>query len=1002
MKDKDKSISFQKHCNTATVLETSAANVHNLRELLHALRSNQSVFAALPVPCIADAKAHGELPTVVFTGVYSTRSAAGLTSWNGVVALDLDAVKELKNVKSLNYFDGEIQKVIATLKNVGDNNQPFQLHGYTRSKSGKGLRLLYAVNPYTHNYKDVAVYYSDLYNALATVVNNLLTRNGISCFFIDDQAADISHPFALVADRYAEYIGAEVPVEILHKLLTTYTKSKTRRSGNVTESIDLQHFSSTVPLSAFQLKPGVTLTDHQTTYTVANVISYLYGDTGRALYEGLVKRDNGGQLRANWKGYYRTGLSNAAKNEASYVARLTKSISYFSNNTVKKNYAYGAEKGKVYRLTSDHNTFEGFGEKLHITKYLTERERHIVYAIKKFKRVVIKSDTGTGKTTLMKRLVNHFPTEKIDFIAPTLSIVQQQDVLQITGDKSLTDTQSGARIVATTYASINKLATREASVLVIDEAHHLLEDFTKDFREGNIKDIMNAMSRYDHVVLCTGTAHNLNFRGFQLIDVKRDTSKNIKLVEGVDIDNFLNLAYTPGQVLSNGTVLQATDTVLKTIYVTNRETGQEIRKTALRGGYRPDQVVFLHSDAKHDEVYKALVTAQVLPGTVKLLITTKLLADGVNINNRYAQVDVLFFPSRKDNLSFNEVKQYSARFRNARNLTLYTSVYAPRTVTDYHIPSYGKLAQLAHTQNRTVRESAGLEFDSYGLEAVGENVKAMQSKVDYVYFNSNTMLHEVNEVQLLRQHQLRLNMFYRNVLAVRVAVLKELGIDLVQHDVKSKYALNKEINGVVRDRNQEKKAADRANFVNLLNATHLLTDRYQKQLISQHNEMLANGFTRDSVIDIIETGTGDSIANMVRTSRYFHNYKRLKNGTKPRIGTDLDLNDVAMIAFYIQVDLYITGHHIGEFDPKDPAFTGYLNGLRRAVNAKFQSSLSTTIKPAEVVNIVKVMYCVVSSYRDDAAGKTSRYYRIVQRYKLADFQVINPIKTIPCLTEGMF
>ena len=114
MKDKDKSISFQEHCNTATVLETSAAHVHNVRELLHALRSNKPVFSALPVPSIADAKAHGELPTVVFTGVYSTRSASGLAEWNGIVALDLDAVKELKSVHSLAFFDAELEKAITT------------------------------------------------------------------------------------------------------------------------------------------------------------------------------------------------------------------------------------------------------------------------------------------------------------------------------------------------------------------------------------------------------------------------------------------------------------------------------------------------------------------------------------------------------------------------------------------------------------------------------------------------------------------------------------------------------------------------------------------------------------------------------------------------------------------------------------------------------------------------------------------------------------------------
>jgi hypothetical protein len=996
---KDREISYQASAHTNQIMTNENVNANTIQELITCLRANNPPLKNLTIPTIEDAQAHGTLPTVVFSGVYSTRSASGLSKWNGVVALDLDPVKELKMAHDIAWFEPYLDKVIDIIKDAAHDGDPLCLYGFIRSKSGKGYRLLFAVNPLAHRYASIATYYKDLYNALATVVNNLLSRNGITQFFIDDQASDISHPFALVADRYAEYYGKALSNNLLNKLLNTYTRNTTLASGNILTSIDVNYFKYNVSVTDFKLKDGVTLTQYDTTYKIANILSYLYGESGRALYESYVRRDNKNELRPTWKGYFTTGLQNAAKQDPIYSQIISKQIQWFTNNTVKQVYTYISgftPNAPAYRLIEDIK-FPGFTGKLHINKYLSERENHIVYAIKKFKHVILKSETGTGKTTLMKSLVKHFTNDKIDIIAPTLSIVQQQDIIQITGNKKLTAEQENAPIIATTYSSINKIEIRGASICIIDEGHHLADDYSPDFKKENIEDIMQSMSRYEYVIICTGTAHNLTFKGFTLIDVIKDTYKPLSLTEGLDLRSFINMEHVVGERIEVGKgsykFLKDTHgnevTYLKTIYVTTKETGNELVKLLIGKGYKSNEVVFLNADTKSDNIYKTLVSDQVLPCDIKVLITTKLLSDGVNINNNYQIVDVYYYPTRKDNLSFNEIKQYSARFRTAIKVNLFTSSYASKEVKPYYIPTYNQLVRKANDQNMYMVKANDL---LYASTLNGDTYTKQVHDIHYTYINKVTGQHEVNEVQLVRQHQTRLNQLFRNDINIRKAVLKDLGITLLEQSQKRNYQLNKDINSTVKELSRDKKSSDRASIVELVKDanTKLVTDRYQRHLVNQYHEMISNGFHKEHVIDIIKYGTGDKISTMVKTSRFLHNYKLLDRGTKPKINCDLTGNDLAMIAFYIQAHKYFFKNNITDFSTSDPILLKDVSNIRKQVNKKFSSTLSYAVNGAELISLIQVFAEVEDYYARDKEGKIHRKYRILKHYILQDFAISKP------------
>ena len=969
-------VSYQSNCSTAEILDNTIVNAPNISSFLWFLREKRDVLAKIRIPSVEDNKEHGELPTIIYSGVYDTRSAVGLGKWNGVIALDLDALKDLKNRYDSLYFEEQLEKVIdclSSVKWIEGGNIPVQLLGYNSSKSGKGLRLLYAVDPDIHVYSDVARYYRDVYLSLGAVIESFLVRNDITCFEVDESAADISHPFAVVKGRYAFYEGKKLPDGLVIHLLHGYEKQKRKYRKSINRIVDVQATIKEISKESFALKPGVTLDEYRTRFQVAQVLSYMYGADGYDLYANLLlqaKREK--YVKGEFKAYWKKALADAQLNTVEYAEKMSRTIGYYLPD-VKFSYRYMPEIAADDYIVN-HPAQEPFMTGLqgvwHINQYLKERQHGIVRALKLYKRIVLQADTGTGKTSLMKELVKYFPDSKIDFIAPTLSIVQQQDIEQVTGNKPLSEVQFKAPILATTYASIKKLSVRNAAVLVIDEAHHLVEDFTEDFRANNIKDIIHSWSQYTHVVLCTGTAHNLSFQGFKHIRIEKYRIDTLTLTEGVELSRFM---------------LEEGD--LKAIYVTNKQTGMELVNRATKTlGYRAEEVVFLNADAKKHPAYQTIVTQQMLPASTRLLITTKLLADGVNINNTYAKVNVFYYPSRTDALTFNEIKQFSARFRKADAVKLHIGEYGERPTKSHFLPNYEGLQKLVDAQNGLVRESRWIVSNVLDPDNDSYNIKRMgNSYTDYTLYNPMTNLYEVNEVQCQRQHQLLLNTLFRNSAEVRAMVLKELGIVRISSGTRAGYVTEQAINASVKERSKLTRESERKEFGNLLKFDGLVTDRFQKHMLAQYNEMVSNGFAPVIAQNIMTNCSGVEIADRVMTSRYLHNYKVLAKGLKPRAGEKLTVNDCALISFYIKVDKYIRSNNIQTFDPSDPDFISALNSLATKEKQRFCASIPTTLTSRLVVETIKVMYDIKRSkcWRNK---KTSNFYQINRRLTLEEFQ----------------
>ena len=242
-------ISYQQSCNTAAILpDTDVVLTATVEDFIISLRDQEPLFNTLSIPEQGTDLDHGQLPAVIFSGTYTMRSATSLAEWNGILTLDIDAEKPLKHEQPIGYFSPIIDRAIEALREVNDTTTDirFSPFAWCRSKSGKGVRVLYHFNTMYHVYADVAHYYRQLYYAVGNLVDAIFYNEGINALAVDYQAADISHPFAIVQDADAEILGITVDDLLLHKFLTSYTTQKkqgiAKNSGNITHTVDVLAF----------------------------------------------------------------------------------------------------------------------------------------------------------------------------------------------------------------------------------------------------------------------------------------------------------------------------------------------------------------------------------------------------------------------------------------------------------------------------------------------------------------------------------------------------------------------------------------------------------------------------------------------------------------------------------------------------------------------------------------------------------------------------------------
>jgi len=287
---------------------------------------------------------------------------------------------------------------------------------------------------------------------------------------------------------------------------------------------------------------------------------------------------------------------------------------------------------------------------------------------KETKIVFVSAPTGAGKTYTFINEVSKLrrerkPNERAAMVVPTIALAEQigetYNVPVVRGGSDNADIMAAATapFFVATYDSAPKVGG--VDFLIVDEAHHL----TRNFREKATQGVLDLMQLSRKVVLMSGTPVS-GWKEFDagLIEIK---VKNVAPVN-VLVHEIGKRASIQDQAFKVAENASQTDGL--TVIRLNRKNEMKAIKKHLidTGVFQDSEIATLTSDDKDSPVFDSIVKSSLIPRNIRVLITTSLLDDGVNINN--TNIDGVHFFQDKigGRVSTEESIQFISRFRNWR------------------------------------------------------------------------------------------------------------------------------------------------------------------------------------------------------------------------------------------------------------------------------------------------------------------------------------------------
>ena len=325
-------------------------------------------------------------------------------------------------------------------------------------------------------------------------------------------------------------------------------------------------------------------------------------------------------------------------------------------------------------MLSDPYAVDVRTDRVEITSWLSEAAQQIEDLLaSNGGRLAIQSDTGTGKTTWAinrakasgRRLVLVVPTRSL-----CRQLATQHDVYPVFGraDGEREADAAAALVVVATYDTVHHLPDLDRRTVVVDEAHDLVNHYT--FRRRALNRLQQVTTEAAEVIYLSGTMPCGLLKSYDvpLVDVRRTNSPTVQLRYQI-AENSGKRALTESLAANLVTDLQQQPDSLHVVLFNNTERLDAVRDLFLVAGHlRPDEVQVCsrsHSDRGETDGFDDLERTEYIRPGVRLVLTTSILAEGVNVRNvnvgKVYSVGVM---------CPDTVRQFAARFRAVREVDL--------------------------------------------------------------------------------------------------------------------------------------------------------------------------------------------------------------------------------------------------------------------------------------------------------------------------------------------
>lgn len=317
--------------------------------------------------------------------------------------------------------------------------------------------------------------------------------------------------------------------------------------------------------------------------------------------------------------------------------------------------------------------------------------------------ILLDSPTGSGKTAnTMKAFQQtastqpHFYIFASPYVTTTEQVASIHNCRAIRGEterlfKNLyADAKKGVRTFVSTYDQVpNTIRTLRNAypgmtfTIAIDEYHKVVTEY--DYRFRAIRGMLDTAESADTVLALSGTVTDINKNDFdEVISVHTGTHTSPCQEFMVYTFRKRNKAIAELVELLETWVTSKTHGRRMLVFLQSKEKIQQVKKSLQ---YKGIKVRALNASDKRNPTYRSIVEKEVIEDEVDVVLTTNVIADGVNIFNELDwETLVVSDPQLSPMFNASTIKQMSNRFRNPyRRFSVFIHEPKEEEIKPFHI-----------------------------------------------------------------------------------------------------------------------------------------------------------------------------------------------------------------------------------------------------------------------------------------------------------------------------
>lgn len=293
-------------------------------------------------------------------------------------------------------------------------------------------------------------------------------------------------------------------------------------------------------------------------------------------------------------------------------------------------------------------------------------------------RILVNSPTGSGKTTAFLDAFKELESDKKHFyifatptIALTLQNASKHQLMSIKGQtknlfKSVNQyVKRGKRIFISTYDMtpnlIQFLKMIEKNItftLVVDELHKFVTDYDLNYRYEAIKNLHDISRQASSFIGLSGTIDDIYKNEFETV-VQIDNGNPQSPCQEFTVYTYEKKADFLPELTQLIEVWTSKRKLL--IFIQSKKKIEQLQKILQR---KKIKVRVINANNKSNLTYKQLIEDETIDPDVQVVLTTSVIADGVNIKNDINWEIVAICNEHSNLFNYSSIKQISNRLRN--------------------------------------------------------------------------------------------------------------------------------------------------------------------------------------------------------------------------------------------------------------------------------------------------------------------------------------------------